>query len=186
LTCGPTAVETTQADLKAEIAHTQTLQNRNPKAQREPPGSTIRARISLPNGPRHGAAIPLYEDLTNLIVLSTKMQESPYARLGASEDITYRCVFSHANADSLLFTLTSMHQPKPSPDPTRPPPPVKSKGDLQNMVQYTPLELEKESQEHRQKLDFLADAFTFAHAQMDYFLKTLNDHFSSLSEEQDD
>jgi hypothetical protein len=82
--------------------------------------------------------------------------------------------------------LRSMYQPKPSPDPTRPPPPVKSKDDLQNMVHYTPLELEKESQEHVQKLDFLADAFTFAHAQMDYFLKTLNDHFSSLSDEQDD
>ena len=82
--------------------------------------------------------------------------------------------------------LTSMYQPKPSPDPSLPTPPVKSKDDLQNMVQYTPLELEKESQEHIQKLDFLADAFTFAHDQMDYFLKTLNDHFSSLSEEQDD
>jgi hypothetical protein len=54
------------------------------------------------------------------------------------------------------------------------------------MVHYAPLELEKESQEHIQKLDFLADAFTFAHTQMDYFLKTLNDHFSSLSDEQDD
>lgn len=54
------------------------------------------------------------------------------------------------------------------------------------MVQYTPLELDKESQEHIQKLDFLADSFTFAYEQMDYFLKTLNDHFASLSEEQDD
>ncbi len=81
--------------------------------------------------------------------------------------------------------LTSMYQPKPPPDPNRPPP-IKSKDDLQNMVQYTPLELEKESQEHRQKLDFLAESFTFAYDQMDYFLKTLNDHFSSLSEEQDD
>ena len=78
-----------------------------------------------------------------------------------------------------------MYQPKPSPDPSRPPPPVVSKGDLQNMVQYTPLELEKQSQEHLQKLDFLADAFTFEYDQMDFFLKTLNEHFTTLSEEQD-
>jgi hypothetical protein len=179
-------LETTQADLKAEIAHTQTLQNKNPKASREPSGSTIRARTSLANDPKHGVTMRLYEDLTNLIVLSAKIQASPYAHLGIPEEITYRCIFSHANSASLSFMLTSMYQPNPSPDPNRSPPPVKSKDDLQNMVHYAPLELEKESQEHIQKLDFLADAFTFAHTQMDYFLKTLNDHFSSLSEEQDD
>ena len=97
-THGPTAVETTQADLKAEIAHTQTLQNKNPKASREPSGSTIHARTSLANDPKHGVTMRLYEDLTNLIVLSAKIQESPYAHLGASEEITYRCVFSHTNS----------------------------------------------------------------------------------------
>jgi hypothetical protein len=79
-----------------------------------------------------------------------------------------------------------MHQPKASSDPARATPSVKTKDDLQHMVRYTPLELDKESQEHIQKLDFLADTFTFAYDQMEYFLRTLNDHFSSLSEEQDD
>jgi hypothetical protein len=97
-THGPTAVETTQADLKAEIAHTQTLQNKNPKASREPSGSTIRARTSLANDPKHGVTMRLYEDLTNLIVLSAKIQASPYAHLGIPEEITYRCIFSHANS----------------------------------------------------------------------------------------
>ena len=91
-------METTQADLKAEIAHTQTLQNKNPKAQREAAGSAIRARTSLINDPKHGVTIRLYEDLTNLIVLSAKIQESQYAHLGASEEITYKCVFSHTNS----------------------------------------------------------------------------------------
>jgi hypothetical protein len=53
-------------------------------------------------------------------------------------------------------------------------------------VRYTPLELEKESQEYIQRLDFLADTFTFGYDQMDFFLKTLNEHFSSIAEEQDD
>jgi hypothetical protein len=61
----------------------------------------------------------------------------------------------------------------------------KSKDELQRMVRYTPLELEKESQEYIQKLDFLADTFTFGYDQMEFFLKTLNDHFTSLSEEQE-
>ncbi|KAH9001101.1 hypothetical protein EDB92DRAFT_1938880 [Lactarius akahatsu] len=153
-------LETTQADLKAEIAHTQTLQ-KNPKAQREHPGPAMRARTSLINDPKHGATIRLYEDLTNLIM------------------------YILAREFCLSFTLTSMYQPKPSPDPNFHSPPVNSKDDLQKMVQYTPLELEKESPEHIQKLDFLADKFTFAYDQMDYFLKTLNDHFTA-SEEQDD
>jgi hypothetical protein len=97
-THGPTAVETTQADLKAEIAHTQTLQNNNPKAPREPLSSTIRARTSLANDPKHGVTMRLYEDLTNLIVMSAKIQASPYAHLGVPEEITYRCVFSHSNS----------------------------------------------------------------------------------------
>ncbi|KAH9180724.1 hypothetical protein EDB89DRAFT_2062394 [Lactarius sanguifluus] len=177
-------LETTQADLKAEIAHTQTLQ-KNPKAQREHPGPAMRARTSLINDPKHGATIRLYEDLTNLIVSSTGIQESPWAHFGGLEEIVYTCIFKSANS-GLSFTLTSMYQPKPSPDPNFHSPPVNSKDDLQKMVQYTPLELEKELPEHIQKLDFLADKFTFAYDQMDYFLKTLNDHFSSASEEQDD
>ncbi|KAI0006192.1 hypothetical protein BJV74DRAFT_880485 [Russula compacta] len=182
-------LETTQADLKAEIAHTQTLQNKNARAQREPPGSALRGRAgqdTLVNDPKHGVTIRLYEDLTNLIVLSAKFQESPYTHLGELEEITYKCVFSHMNTASLSFLLTSMHQPRPSPVPGHSPPRPKAKDDLQHMVRYTPLELEKESQEYIRKLDFLADTFTFGYDQMEFFLKTLNDHFSSLSEEQDD
>ena len=75
---------------------------------------------------------------------------------------------------------------QPSPVPGHPPSRPKTKDDLQRMVRYTPLELEKESQEYIQKLDFLADTFTFGYDQMEFFLKTLNDHFASLSEEQND
>jgi hypothetical protein len=93
-------VETMQADLKAEIAHTQSLQSKNAKAQREPPGSALRGRTgqdTLINDPKHGVTIRLYEDLTNLIVLSAKIQESQYAHLGELEEITYKCIFSHMN-----------------------------------------------------------------------------------------
>jgi hypothetical protein len=76
-----------------------------------------------------------------------------------------------------------------SPAPTAPghsPSRPKTKDELQHMVRYTPLELEKESQEYIQKLDFLADTFTFGYDQMEFFLKTLNDHFTALAEEQND
>ena len=53
---------------------------------------------TLVNDPKHGVTIRLYEDLTNLIVLSAKIQESPYAYLGEPEEIVYKCVFSHMNA----------------------------------------------------------------------------------------
>jgi len=97
-------VETTQADLKAEIAHTQTLQNNNARAQREPPASALRGRTgqdTLINDPKHGVTIRLYEDLTNLIVLSAKIQASPYADLGELEEITYKCIFSHMNTSEM-------------------------------------------------------------------------------------
>lgn len=93
-------METTQADLKAEIAHTQSLQNKNTKAQRDAPRSALPGRIAqdtLINDPKHGVTIRLYEDLTNLIVLGAKIQGSPYAYLGEFEEITYTCVFSHMN-----------------------------------------------------------------------------------------
>ena len=105
LTHSTHVVETTQADLKAEIAHTQTLQNKNAKAQREPPGSALRGRTgqdTLISDPKHGVTIRLYEDLTNLIVLSAKIQESPYAYLGEIEEITYKCIFSHMNTGEML------------------------------------------------------------------------------------
>jgi hypothetical protein len=90
-------VETTQADLKAEIAHSQSLQNKTTKGQRETPRSGRTAQDTLVNDPKHGVTIRLYEDLTNLIVLSAKIQESPYAYLGQYEEITYKCIFSHMN-----------------------------------------------------------------------------------------
>jgi hypothetical protein len=90
-------VETTQADLKAEIAHSQSLQNKPTKGQRETPKSGRTTQDTLVNDPKHGVTIRLYEDLTNLIVLSAKIKESPYAYLGQFEEITYNCVFSHMN-----------------------------------------------------------------------------------------
>lgn len=97
-------METTQADLKAEIAHSQTLQNKPTKGQRETPRSNRTAQDTLVNDPKHGVTIRLYEDLTNLIVLSAKIQESPYASLGQFEEITYKCIFSHMNTGEYRFS----------------------------------------------------------------------------------
>lgn len=94
-------METTQADLKAEIAHS--LQNKTTKGQRETPRSGRTAQDTLVNDPKHGVTIRLYEDLTNLIVLSAKIQESPYAYLGQFEEITYKCIFSHMNTGEYRF-----------------------------------------------------------------------------------
>lgn len=92
-------METTQSDLKAEIAHAQSLQNKTTKAQREAPRSALPGRTAqdtLINDPKHGVTIRLYEDLSNLIVLSAKIQESPYAYLGV-EEVTYKCIFTHTS-----------------------------------------------------------------------------------------
>jgi hypothetical protein len=133
-------VETTQADLKTEIAHTQSLQNKSTKAQREAPRSALPGRTAqdtLINDPKHGVTIRLYEDLTNLIVLSAKIQESPYAYLGELEEITYTCVFSHMSKGEYYLSLcpyasvlthyhskslipAHVHAPTPTPHCPRP------------------------------------------------------------------
>jgi hypothetical protein len=98
-------VETTQADLKAEIAHSQTLQNKTTKGQRDTPRSSRTAQDTLINDPKHGVTIRLYEDMTNLIVLSAKIQESQYAYLGSQfEEITYKCIFSHMNTGEFCLS----------------------------------------------------------------------------------
>lgn len=52
---------------------------------------------------------------------------------------------------------------------------VTSPDQLIQRIKYTPLELDKESGEFVEKLQFLGDAFTFGRDQLALFLKTMYD-----------
>jgi hypothetical protein len=59
-------------------------------------------------------------------------------------------------------------------------------GVLQENVKYTPLELDKESPEFRERLDFLGDTFTFEKQQIQVFLEQLRDHVAGAVEQERD
>ena len=54
-----------------------------------------------------------------------------------------------------------------------------------DMVHYLPQNLEKESFEFRQSLEFLSGAFTFERSQLPLFMRTLHQHMGG-DEDSDD
>jgi hypothetical protein len=70
----------------------------------------------------------------------------------------------------LSFKLRQGYEPKPTLQGE-----PKSKNDLQESLQYTPLELEKETEEFVKSLGFLNNPFTFEREQLALFLRTLHD-----------
>jgi len=62
----------------------------------------------------------------------------------------------------------------------------KSKNDLAESLQYTPLELDKETEEFVKSLGFLNNPFTFERDQLALFLRTLHDVVSGDGKNDDD
>jgi len=88
------------------------------------------------------------------------------------------CVYSYqdvvdknsSSVRSLSFKLRLGYEPNPHL-PGEP----KSKNDLQESLQYTPLDLEKETEEFVKSLEFLNNPFSFEREQLALFLRTLHD-----------
>jgi len=77
----------------------------------------------------------------------------------------------------LNFTLRFCHDPTDPHNST----PVTSPSQLREMVKYTPLELDKETKEFANKLDFLGDAFTFRRNQLPLFINTMHENLGEAS-----
>jgi len=77
------------------------------------------------------------------------------------------------------FVLRFYHELEDPDDPE----PVTSKDQLVERVQYVPLELDKESSDFIDRLDFLGDIFTFQRAQLPIFLDTLQKNMNNASKE---
>lgn len=63
---------------------------------------------------------------------------------------------------------------------------VLSMNQLVQSIKYTPLELDKESDEFVEKLKFLGDAFIFGQEQLALFLKTMYDILSGALQDDDE
>ncbi len=62
-------------------------------------------------------------------------------------------------------------------DPTEP---VISRDELESKMQYSPLHLDKESEDFKRGLDFFRDPFLFSTDQVHIFLKTLQERLSAI------
>ncbi|KAG2158502.1 uncharacterized protein EDB93DRAFT_1121733 [Suillus bovinus] len=158
------SVKDIRVELNAEIARSKQLLVRQP----HPHTKTFSTDVD----PKHFATIKFYEDFSNLLVLNVKWEP----REGVEDDIVHKCIYTYVatvkdEADvwehverSISFSLRAYTEVSnsDSEDP-----------EMDRRVKYTPLELDKLSDDFRERLGFLASPFTFPHKQAALFLGSL-------------
>ncbi|KAG1814903.1 hypothetical protein EV424DRAFT_1413428 [Suillus variegatus] len=156
------SVKDIRVELDAEIARSKQLLARQPHPHTK--------TSSTDADPKHAAIIQFYRDFSNLLVLNVKWEP----RKGAEDDIVHTCVYTYVAtvkdetdalenvAKSISFSLRAYTEVSDSEDP-----------EMDRRVKYTPLELEKLSDDFKERLGFLASGFTFPHKQAALFLGSL-------------
>ncbi|TFY65702.1 hypothetical protein EVG20_g5390 [Dentipellis fragilis] len=172
----PIPVAEKTMELKLEIKRCEDLQN---KLSRDPPPSGLRGRAApdaAHNDPKNGSAISLYEDMTNLLITNLRFEKSDFPDF---DNEVFSCIFTHNETKaSLSFTLQRLWSLR---DPEHPPARIKSKDQLAMTMKYTPQDLEKESAEFREKIEFLSDVFTFAGEQVDVFFNSMREYLGNIN-----
>ncbi|OCH85692.1 hypothetical protein OBBRIDRAFT_797914 [Obba rivulosa] len=173
-----------RSDLEVEIERGKAL------ARNAPPTVARAAHPKVVGDHKNAEVIKLYEDMTNFLVINVRIEKSPYFDL---EEPVYTCMFSnppgeHAGqeatrAHSLTFQLRKFWQRSEDLEPDAV---ISERSELVQKMQYTPMNLERESEDFVNRLDFLKDSFTFAAEQTDVFLKTLKKILSAEEAEQED
>ncbi|KAF7363625.1 hypothetical protein MSAN_01019600 [Mycena sanguinolenta] len=169
-----------QKDLQYEI---KIERENSQKAPRNPPSAP---RGRGPNGvlgsddPKHSELVKFYEDVTNLLVMDIKIQESKYLKL---DECALTCLYTYVDKTgspesrrSLAFSLRFTY------DPLDPDAPVESKDDLDQAAQYTPIDVDKEGPEFNEALQFLNNGFTFPRKQLPLFFNSLVTNMKSACE----
>ncbi|THH17108.1 hypothetical protein EW146_g3639 [Bondarzewia mesenterica] len=163
-------------ELKAEIERSKTLLER-PRGLPSMAGSN--SKPSSFNDPHRSATIKLYEDATNFLIVGAKITEGS---VPGTDSVTFHCVFSSGEpSHSLNFTLQTFWIPRADAQE-----PYTSASDFDEQVKYTPQQLDKESEQFVERLDFLKDTFTFSRNQLDVLLKTLGDTMAGQSQEENE
>lgn len=86
MTFGRFPAKVLRSDLAAEIERGRILASRNP------PPSITRANTKTVEDPKNGRVIRLYEDMTNLLVVSAKIEKSSMLNL---DEAVFACVYTH-------------------------------------------------------------------------------------------
>ncbi|KAH9848877.1 hypothetical protein C2E23DRAFT_738604 [Lenzites betulinus] len=162
-------------ELDAEIERSKSL------ALRPAHSAPSRQQKPSPHEFQNTPVIRLYEDMTNILITSVKMEKSPEFP-DLDEDIL-TCIYTYQNAEegvtfSLNFTLRNTFD---RPEGTEPAADL-TKDQLVVKVKYEPKDLDKENQDLVGRLGFFKDPFMFARDQMTVFLKTLTDNVAGMFE----
>jgi len=131
--------------------------------------------------PKLGEIIKFYEDLTNLIVPNMKLQKGKYLD---TDEWLLNCVYSYTDevaqkqkplldSRTISFTLRLCREP-----PTESKEAIENERQLVETVHYVPQNLDKESSEFRESLEFLNTTFTFERSQLSLFIRTLHQRMS--------
>ncbi|KAI0351479.1 hypothetical protein OH77DRAFT_1410960 [Trametes cingulata] len=178
-------VNVTKRELNLEIERSKSL------AARAPPPAATRQTKSAPSEFQNTPVIRLYEDMTNILVTSVKVEKSSefpdldeeiltcvYTYQIVEEDRAF-CTYSLPCACTALnFTLRNTYD---RPEGVAPGVHL-TKKDLENKMKYEPKGLDKESPELVERLGFFKDPFMFKREQVSVFLKTLTDAVTAIFE----
>ncbi|KAK0228780.1 hypothetical protein IW262DRAFT_1456003 [Armillaria fumosa] len=172
-------VKDLRVELQAEIDRANNLA----KDPRRPPGSAQRNRGQTVLGaqePKHGATIKFYEDVTNLLI--TNVRNEKCTKRDKEEDWILTCIYTYVDEDSpgdpdsngksLNFNLRLCHE-------------LNEGNEYADAILYSPLELDKETEEFVNQLDFLSGPFTFPRRQLPVFIRTINNTIGKTTQEEE-
>ncbi|KIK59539.1 hypothetical protein GYMLUDRAFT_261962 [Collybiopsis luxurians FD-317 M1] len=161
-------------ELEAERKNYQSLKSKQQGSARQP-----RGEILGNDNPKNVQVVRFYEDFTNLLLVGLKAHPGQYLDL---EEWVLQCVFTYISENdpevtkSLNFTLSCRWEKRVEDDDS----PVRSKSDLQEMMYYEPLELDKEAADFVNSLGTMATSFSFTRDQLALFLRTLYHTFDEI------
>ncbi|KAH8827050.1 hypothetical protein DL96DRAFT_1710201 [Flagelloscypha sp. PMI_526] len=141
-------------------------------AVKNTPGSSQRRddrqRLDPVEEPKHAAVLNVYEDLTGLLITHARRVGGTYLD---KDEWIYSCVYTpRPDATALNFQLRAAWDL--SPDASEP---VTEVEQLVHTMHYSPLNLQLETPEFVDNLQFLNEAFTFTRDQLGLFLFTLRE-----------
>ncbi|RPD64540.1 hypothetical protein L226DRAFT_474144 [Lentinus tigrinus ALCF2SS1-7] len=176
--------KTLQMERDAEIERSKNLLAQAQHAPRPAfSGPSRRTEQEVKNAP----VIRIYEDMTNVLITSVKMERSP--AFPELEEEMALCIYTYMNDDFKLtlplsstafnFSLRDTYV-KPDDHPEGEP---LTREQLVQKVRYEPRDLDKEDPDIVSRLNFFKDPFIFARDQMTVFLKTLTETIGGIFEE---
>lgn len=168
-----------RSDLAAEIERGRTL------ASRPPPPQVSRIHTKTVEDPKNGLVIRLYEDMTNMLVVSARIEKNSHFDL---DEPTFTCVYTYREDTSDVGGISlnfSLHEHWDLPDGWESDRPM-AKDDLLHKVTFEPRDLQNERPEFVEGLGFFKEPFNFSHDQMCTFLRTLAERMSDLASNEEE